>query len=499
MEKEIANSSVVTRTVVIATLAACLAAVLLFFKIGGVAAGLPFAALPFVLLFVGMIFAKPQVGFLAMFVANYFALGIARYLPAPLGLTVDGLLLLTWLALFFSQLNHKVAWRTAWNALTAVSIIWFLYALFELTNPEAVSKTAWFYAMRGVSLYMFLTIPLTFLLLNDRKYLNTMLKLWAVFTLLAVAKGLMQKLVGVDPWEKYWLDTVGGKTHLLPQGLRIFSFFSDAATYGGSMAFSGVTFSIIALNMRNNKKLKLLFSITAMLAFYGMLISGTRGALAVPFAGFALYAIISKNIRIMVIAAIIIVGAFAFLKYTTIGNSVYEIRRFRGGLDKNNDSFQVRLENQRKLRAYLATRPFGGGIGSAGNWGLRFSPNTFLAQTPTDSWFVQIWAEQGKVGLYLHIGILMFILISCGRIIMFKLHDPDLSSKASAMLSGVFGIIAASYGSGALGQMPNGIIIYMGIAFIYMMPAWEKGKDSPPIEKALPSAASISSKSIAQP
>ena len=249
------------------------------------------------------------------------------------------------------------------------------------------------------------------------------------------------------------------------------------------MGFSGVAFTILAINTKKNKLLKYFFGITGMLAFYGMMISGTRGALAVPFAGFALYGVLTKNVRMLSVIGVVMCTIFILLKFTTIGNGTYEIRRFRGGLDKNNDSFQVRLDNQRKLRAYLATRPFGGGIGSAGNWGLRFSPTTFLANTPTDSWFVQIWAEQGKVGLYLHIGILIFILGTCGRIIMFKLHDDSLKGKASAILSGMFGIIAASYGSGALGQMPNGIIIYMGVAFIYMMPEWESRMKSNPLDE----------------
>jgi hypothetical protein len=458
---------------IIILLALCLMVTMYLFSMGQLNAGLPLLMLPFVLIFVSLIFMKPEIGFWSAFVANYFVMGLARYLPGPLGLAVDGLLVLTWLALYFSQFNKKVEWKIAWNSLTILSILWFLYALFELVNPEAVSREAWFYAMRGVSLYMLLTIPLTFILLGHKKNLDLMLRLWAWFTLLAVGKGIMQKVIGPDHWEKYWLDTVGGKTHLLPQGLRVFSFFTDAATYGGAMGFSGVTFSLIALYTKNLRT-KLFFGTIAAAAFYGMIISGTRGALAVPFAGFALYAILSKKIKILAIGGLLIFSVFALLKFTTIGNNVYDIRRIRGGLDKNNDSFQVRLDNQQKLKVYLASRPFGGGIGSAGNWGLRFSPGTFLAETPTDSWYVQIWAEQGVVGLLLHIGILIFVLVSGGYIIMFKLQNPELKGKAMALSAGMFGIMAASYGSGALGQMPNGIIVYMSMAFIYMMPGWEK-------------------------
>lgn len=440
---------------------------------------------PFVLLFTVFVFKDPQFGFWSVFIANYFVMGIARYIPAPLGLAIDGMLVLTWLSLIISQFNNKIEWTRAANGFTLVSILWFLYAFFELFNPEAVSREAWFYAVRGVSFYMLLTLPLTFLLFNQKKHLDRFLRFWAWFTLLGVIKGAMQKFIGPDPWESYWLATVGGKTHLLPQGLRVFSFFTDAATYGGSMGFSGVVFSIIALHSKDFKR-KFFFGTVAAAAFFGMFISGTRGAIAVPFAGFTLYAVLSKKIKILITGGMIIFGLFALLKFTTIGNGIYEIRRFRGGLSQNNDSFQVRLENQRKLKVYLASRPFGGGIGSAGNWGLRFSPGTFLAETPTDSWYVQIWAEQGIVGLLLHLGILTYILAYSAYIIMLKLKNSELITKAIALSAGIFGVMVASYASGALGQMPNGIIIYMSMAFIYMMPEWERNQTDAARSSVLP-------------
>ena len=439
--------------------------------------GMVLFVLPFILFFVAYVFMKPQFGLWSAFYANYFALGIARYLPAPLGLSIDGLLFLTWLSIFFTQFNKKVEWKKARNGLTTAALIWYGYALFELFNPEAVSKIAWFYAMRGVSLYMLLTVPLIFLIFNTPQHLDKMIKLWAWFTLIGVLKGMMQKFVGVDPWEKYWLDTIGGKTHRLSQGLRIFSFFSDAATYGGSMGFSGVVYAIIMLHTHEMKK-KMFYGFVAFMAFYGMLISGTRGAIAVPFGGFVLYAVLSKKVKMIVVGGTIMFSMYAFLKFTTIGESVYEIRRFRGALDPDNPSLVVRKENQKLLKGYLATRPFGGGIGSAGNWGLRFSPGTFLAETPTDSWYVQIWAEQGRVGLYLHLGILIYVMVRSGKIIMFKLKDPVLIGKTAALSSGMFGVMAASYGSGALGQMPNGLIIYMSMAFIFMSPEWEKNSQT---------------------
>ena len=122
----------------------------------------------------------------------------------------------------------------------------------------------------------------------------------------------------------------------------------------------------------------------------------------------------------------------------------------------------------------MASRPFGGGIGSSGNWGQRFTPNTFLANTPTDSWYVMIWAEQGVVGLLLHLGILFYVLIKSSYYIMFVIKDDWLKTQLTALTAGMLGIMLASYGNGILGQMPTGIIMYMSFAFMFMGPQFDE-------------------------
>ena len=250
--------------------------------------------------------------------------------------------------------------------------------------------------------------------------------------------------------------------------MRVLSFYSDAGQFGASQGQTGVVFGILALNKKDNFKLRVFYGITALLGIYGMMISGTRGAIAVPVMGAALYVVLRKNIKVMILGALIGIIFFGFFKYTTIGNANYNIRRMRTAFDPNDASLLVRLENQRKLKSYLAARPFGGGIGSAGNWGQRFAPNTFLANTPTDSWYVSIWAEQGVVGLVLHLFILLYILVKGSYTIMFKIRDDWIKSQMSALAAGYFGIMVASYGNGVLGQIPTGLLIYSSMAYLFL-------------------------------
>jgi hypothetical protein len=439
----------------------------------GVTGSMAIVAVPVISFFIAYLMASPYRCFITVFFINYFAMGINRYVPGPLGLTLDIFLLLTYLSIIFNNFYSKIDWNPAQNLLTLLAAVWFAYSLFELVNPEAHSRAAWFYAMRGMSLYMFLTIPLTFMLFNKIKDLRLFFILWGVFSILATLKGLVQYTIGVDPYEKQWLDNGGAVTHVLFGKLRIFSFFTDAGQFGGSQGQASIVYFILFI-AEKNKKLKWFYGIVSILALISLLISGTRGALAVPVAGVFMYLLVSKNLKIIVSGLILMISSFLFLKYTTIGQDIYEIRRMRTALDPNNDSLKARLENQKRLKTYLASRPFGGGLGSAGNWGKRFSPNTFLANIPTDSWYVAIWAEQGFVGLFLHLIILITVLFKGIYITMVKLRNVEVKTKIQALLAGYFGIIIASYGNGLLGQMPTGIIIYMTMTFIFMSEKIEK-------------------------
>jgi hypothetical protein len=95
-----------------------------------------------------------------------------------------------------------------------------------------------------------------------------------------------------------------------------------------------------------------------------------------------------------------------------------------------------------------------------------FVPNSFLSHTATDSWYVLIWAEQGVVGLMLHLFILFYTIIKASWNIMFRIVNPLVKLKMMALTSGMFGIMVASFGNAVLGQMPTSILIYTSMALI---------------------------------
>ena len=197
-----------------------------------------------------------------------------------------------------------------------------------------------------------------------------------------------------------------------------------------------------------------------------MFLSGTRGAISVPLAGFGLYFILRGNKAVMISGIVLMVIVFVFFKYTNIGQDVQQIRRMRTAFDPNDPSLQLRLANQRKLAVYLSSRPLGGGLGHAGIKAKKAMPNAFLANIATDSWYVMIWAEQGIIGLILHLIILFYIIIKASYLIMVKIRDPIVKMNSTALAAGMLGIMVASYGNAVLGQVPTSLLIYASMALM---------------------------------
>lgn len=469
------NTSVsIPRLVVGALLVAGVVAIGMAFTKYGLAAGAVIAAIPAVMCILWVTLRNPALSMLLLFVCNYFIMALSRYAPdLPVGVILDALIFYNILMISFQAMVRQVEWKRARSGLTVVALIWVVYCTLELFNPQAVSPAGWISAVRSVAFYFFFIVVLTQLTMSEYKYLKYMLVVWSVLTLVAVGKALVQKFFGFSATENYWLFVLGGRsTHIIHSGVRYFSFFSDAANFGGSMGLSMVVFSISALYYRN-PWMKFYLLVVAAAACYGMLISGTRSALAVPFVGYAVFVGLSRNYKFIFAGAILLLAAFVFLKFTTIGQGNSVIRRARSAFNTDDPSFRVRLENQAKLRELMADKPFGAGLGHGGGKAKTFAPNAPLSQIPTDSWFVMIWVETGVVGILLHVGIILYILARGAFLVMFRLRNVQLRGFTAALTAGISGIVVMSYANEILGQIPTGAILYMSMAFIFMAPRFD--------------------------
>lgn len=457
-------------------LPACLIAIFFGWLIAG--KGLPLSmmlvVIPFVAAFLTLTFLYPRIGFLTFIIYCFLVPGLGRHIEGPqFGLGQDGLLLLTWLGVIFHR-SGRFRFRHLKSDLVWLAIVWFIITVLEIVNPERPSIIGWFYEMRSATLYWILSIPLAMLLLNKKSDIDLFLKIIIFISLAGAFYGIKQLYLGTDEMENRWLEAGAKKTHLLFGKLRVFSFYTEAGQFGASQAHLAILCIILGTGPYT-KKLKILFFTAGFIMFYGMLISGTRGALFALVGGGFTFLVLSGKVKILVIGGMVGLLFFSILKYTSIGSGNAEIVRLRTSLDPNDASLKVRLDNQAILRDFLSTRPFGAGVGVLGMWGVKYNADKFISTIPPDSLYVKIWAMYGIIGFLIWFGTMLYITGKCAGII-WETRDPVLRNKLSAMLGGATGILLCSYGNEVLNQMPSSTIVYVSWVFIWLSPRWDTPK-----------------------
>jgi hypothetical protein len=407
---------------------------------------------------------SPVLGLHLVLAVGFTAMGLKRLLPQlPMGLAVDGALVLLFVSVVLRP-DLAVRLRRLRDTATLPLVAWMGFCVAMVFNPEAKSLVAWMYAVRGIAGYMVLPF-LAVLALDDRRQLQGLIVHWGVWAALAAIWGIKQSHVGVMAFEARWLAAGAHVTHILHGKLRAFSFLADTAQFGVTMAFSSMFFGLLA-TAPLARRWRIAALLLAGLTFYGCMVSGTRSAWAVVPVGLLAYAVLERRWGTSLAAVGGLALVFGMLRYTYVGQGNYHIQRMRQATRPLDDpSFQVRLENQKKLVPYLEDHPFGGGIGSAGYWGQRFSPGTFLANLAMDSHYVRIAAELGPVGFLVFVGSMGGLgLVGFRRYSLVR--DPVDRAIYAGHFAVFAGVFVASYSNQYLTQIPTAVIVYQGFALI---------------------------------
>jgi hypothetical protein len=433
-----------------------------------------------------MIVKQPKIGLNIALVMSFLISGISRITNLPVGLSIDILMALIWIIMTLKSYGG-LDWKPMKNTLTYCLGAWFVYCALQLLNPFATSFLAWFYAVRGLALYSIAIVPLLFLLLNKKSDLKNFITIWFLFSITLGLYGAKQFLVGVFHFEQVWLDTTGHVTHVLwGKFTRMFSFLSDANQFGSSQAHVATVAIILAIGEKKIFR-KILYILTSFVCFYGMFISGTRGAIIVPIVGLGCYLLLSKNFKILSIGSAVGASLLYLLIFTHVLHGVEPVRRMRTAFSAQEDeSFNVRLENRKNLALFMSDKPFGGGIGSAGVWGQRFSPNNFLSNFETDGHYVRIHAETGIIGLSLYYILYGFIILKM-VLISWKLKNPKLKNIITAFTCGIISVMIVNYGAAVIIGLPTSLLTMWCMAFVFMSPKWDKKEDIQKQQKNEPS------------
>ena len=449
----------------------------------GVKGALITAGLPIVIMVVLAVLLEPRIG-LYIYLNLSFLVGATRFLEGetPVGTGLDGLLVLTLVSTFLN--GKRMGWKRLQNPAFYLLVVWLCYTILEYFNPNAPYSPAWFYHARSFSLSWFILAIIVLVAPITKANVWLMIQTWLVWSVLAALWAFKQQYIGLTPSEMAWLASGADRTHILWGQLRSFSFYSDAGQFGSEMA--GTTLVSLILFFRVKKlSSKAIYLVLVLVLFWGFAVSGTRSSLFVILAGYPAYLALQRKLMPVLQGIAMATPILAILLFTNIGSGIYQIYRIRTALKPTQDeSFLVRLENQKRIRTYMKDLPFGVGIGSSSGAGVRFSPNHWAAQIPPDSWYVQLWIETGAVG----VGIYLFMLagmILCGIYRLWHIKDPWLFTMMVVLLSEFIGIAVVSYSNPILGQFPTSTILFITSMLFSTANRWEP-KTAPPVTDSFP-------------
>lgn len=429
------------------------------------------AMLPFLLIVLFVVIAYSEKGFYPIFISHFLLLSFSRYIDLKIGVVTLVITSVVFMLIIVKGIYNRLEWKNAITPMLVIYLIWLAYCVLELANPNHVQE-AWNVSITQYAVYPLVCAILVPISIKNKNQIHWLLIIWSIFILFATLKGYWQKNHGFNERELYFLYELGGaKTHIIWSGIRFFSIFTDAANYGVHMGMAIVGFGISSV-YTNNKLLKSYYMLIMIAAIYGMFISGTRAAIAVPLAGLFLFTLLAGNIRIFSIAAILGLIIFVFFNFTTIGDENKNIRRMRSAFNPTKDaSYQVRKGNQERMKVLMATKPFGYGIGLGGK-AEKFHPKEIMPYPP-DSWMINVWTDTGIVGLTIYLLLHSFLFVYSVWLLVFKIKDIRLKGLLSAWLCVCFGYFVAAYANDVM-QYPNSIIVYTGFALCVSGPLLNK-------------------------
>lgn len=416
-------------------------------------------------------FLNPRLAIITYFIYCFLISGILKNTSGlPLGPLMEILLVMTWLSMLLHK--SKYEWSEMKNDYVYITLGWFLLNILEIVNPAGASLLGWLNEVRFTTLNWLLLAPLVSILFNKRRDIDLFIIIIVFMSVVIALYGVKQLYIGVSPAEQQWLNDGADFTHIVFGKLRVFSTCTDAGQFGASQAQMSLVALVLALGPFKMWK-KILLFLAAALLFYGMLISGTRGALfaLVSAAFFAIF--LSKNFKVLIIGSLIGLLFLGFLKYTTIASGVYQINRLRTALDPKDPSLNARFMNQAKLKVVLSRMPFGGGVGVSGVNGTTYNPDKLLSTIPPDSYWVKVWTMYGVVGLMIWFCINMYIMGKCCGTV-WSINDDKLRVKLIALTSGTAGLFFCSYGNEVMNGFPSSMILYMSWGFVLYAPRFDK-------------------------
>lgn len=438
-----------------------------------------YLALPFTIIFVYLAFRYKMFAFWLLFLINYYVMFLGKERLWPNGIPSslpNELLEIVLIAIAIIDLRESHFENLA-NLMLVGILGWCAFCIIEVFNDTCglgINISAWFTGIRLMAFQLLYAVVVFALFINTPKRIYQIFYAWACCALFAVFWGWKQKNIGWTSGEAHWLFVQDHQRQHMVNGIvRYFGTFTDAANYGIHMAAAAVGFFIITITNRV-KKYRVFFGIAGLLCTWAMFQSGTRTAIFCMIAGFMVFLVLSKSVRIIIPVSIALGLFIAMLMFTNIGQGNNQIRRMRSAFNPEDASANVRDINKAAIAKYMKEAPWGIGIGIFEKDIPAWNKYKILAGIPPDSEYVFIWVRTGWIGVSWFLICNMIMLIGACWIVLFRIKNRSLMGIGAAWCAGFVAIHLGGYANQILMQFPNIVIFYGGLTTVFLLPKLEK-------------------------
>lgn len=379
----------------------------------------------------------------------------------PMGIAIDAVILIALLGMLYRALLFQ-NFSAFHSPLSLVILLWAGMNLFEILNPMAASRAAWFYVVRPAVGYMMVYF-ITYSSIRTAKRSDTLLYVIFALGLFSGIWGIIQATYGYFSWEYNYVlrhDLV----HLVFNygRWRAIGSIGSPAQFGIIMAvLSAIS---LALFFQSRSILNRLFLASVFIVtLLGMVFSGTRSAYIIIPIFLVLWVILSRERKFYYFLAVGIIGITVVL---LVPSNNYHIQRMQSVLKASEDaSYQTRARNKKIIFPWILAHPIGGGLGSTGVWGQRFSPGTFLANFPPDSGLIRVAVELGWVGLLFFLAI-YYRVITIGIKTAWRMRPGKHKAIVSAIAGSTVALLLVEWGQEVVGVFPMSILFWMLLAIL---------------------------------
>jgi len=402
---------------------------------------------------------------IAVSICTAFIIGLASKLAdgVPFGIALDGLLFLMFFGLLIRQIVER-DFKFARNSVSLYIFLWVCYNLLSVFNPWAGSQMAWIFTVRSMAglTLMFYVAAYAF---KDKETIFRMLKLIICLSFISGLYGMKQEFFGFTDWEMRWLSADEERMQLIYQWsrIRVFSFFSDPTNFGILMCYMS-TFCLVLMTGPFKIWKKIFLGVAAICMIMAMAYAGSRTPFVLMPFGLMIFVLIKMDKRVLMATGVVSMLAFVVIM-KGYNNAVLFRIQSAFILSKSADTLDVRLKNQKMIQPYIQSHPVGGGLGSTGVWGKRFTPHSLLSSFAHDSGFVRIAVELGWIALILYC-LLLFTVLKTSIYYYFRVRNPKIKVIYLGLTVIFFQLTLANYPQEAIVILPTSVNFYVFLAIL---------------------------------